>query len=191
MKLLSNGRDWVPKGHPLSSKKPSSIRIGLHLTELLRKQHGNPQTTRMWARLQVALHKLSARPHHWRQHLHNSLKMEKVRQDLHRAFVIIIWSLVFCKEENLKVSITRWNMDSDLALFRFRENRRHFILMVQVIVFHTGQSLWNGPFSCLASVNALTSTEHISLWSLPVLTQFCIESTTTPHCSQDLCGFSL
>lgn len=152
---------------------------------------GIPKQPRLWARLQIGLHKLSARPHHWRQHLHNALKMEKVRQGVHRTFTIIFWSLIFCKEQNLKISITRWNMDSDSALFRFREYRSYSILRVQVIVFHTGQSLRDGPFSCLASVNALTSTEHISLWSLPVLTQLYMGSTVTAHCSQDLYGFSL
>lgn len=152
---------------------------------------GIPKQPRLWAKLQVGLHKLSARPHHWRQYLHNSLKMEKVRQGVHRAFTIIFWSLIFCKEQNRKVSITRWNMDSDSALFRFGENRSYFILRVQVIVFHTGQSLWDGPCSCLASVNVLTSTEHISLWSLPILTQLCMRSTIKAHWSQHLCGFSL
>lgn len=142
---------------------------------------GISKQPRLWARLQIGLHKLSARPHHWRQHLHNALKMEKVRQGVHRTFTIIFWSLIFCKEQNLKVSITRWNMDSDSALFRFREYRSYSILRVQVIVFHTGQSLWDGPFSCLASVNALTSTEHISLWSLPVLTQLYMGSTVVPR----------
>lgn len=193
MKLLSNGRDWIPNDHLLSSKKTFSIRIGLHLTKLLRKQHGNPQTTQDVSYTTGCSPQIVSKATSLKTSAqlteNGEGKTGPIQNFRHHNLVFGI--LQGNKEENLKVSITRWNIDSNLALFRFRGKRKYFILTVQVIVFHIGQSLWNGPFSCLASVNALTSTDHRNLWSLPVLTQFCMESNATPHCSQDLCGLSL
>lgn len=86
MKSQNNGGDRVSTGHLLSTKKSSNARTGLQPIELLVKgdpwkspnNPGSCQDNRL-------LSTNWARSHCWRQHLNNSLTMERARL-LYRTF---------------------------------------------------------------------------------------------------------
>jgi hypothetical protein len=89
MKLSNNWSDWAPISHLLPSNKASNQKIGLHLIELLVKgvpwEYPDSQGCCQDCRL---LCQVTTRTHCWRQHLKDSLKMEKSSWCLHRAFTL-------------------------------------------------------------------------------------------------------
>lgn len=99
MKSPNNGGDRVPTGYLLSANEGTTTGIGIHLTELLAKvipweSSNNPGCSQDYRMLFT---NRQASPHCWRQHLHNSLNMEKFCWCLDKAFIPMFHHLWYRK----------------------------------------------------------------------------------------------
>lgn len=88
MKSPNSGGDRVPTGHLLSPKETSNTKTGLQPIDLWVKGDPwkSPNNSGSWQN-NTLLSVNWARPHCWREHLHNSLNMERASWFLYRTFI--------------------------------------------------------------------------------------------------------